>query len=107
MLSRFAGEPPHPLESQVETFIRQAFTTGTGGFVEYWRDASLGSIDVAASQVFGWRAVGMPRSKAGGAPNTQPAGPGRLGLTDAAIKAVQRDGGDPLTGFGHHQEGAQ
>ncbi len=102
LLSRFQGEAPHPLEGQVADFFREAFKSGTGGFVEYWRDASLGVIDVSRSQVFDWRAVDMPRSKGGGYGATSPRGPGRLGLANAAVRAVQRDlgaDGDPLKGF--------
>lgn len=99
ILSRFSGEPPHPLEEQVESFLRGAFTPGTGGFVEYWRDTSLGLIDVAGSRVFGWTSVDMPRSKAGGFADTNPVGPGRLGLTNAAILALQKQHKDPITGF--------
>jgi hypothetical protein len=93
ILCRFADDAPDTVaEAPVETFFRQAFTAGSGGFVEYWRDASLGAIDVSGSRVFGWTTVDLRRDQAG-SPN------GRLALTEAAIRGVQAAGGDPLTGF--------
>jgi hypothetical protein len=103
ILCRFKGEAPNPvLEEPIEQFYRKLFTPGTGGLIEYWRDASLGAIDITNSRVFGWVEVEIPREKAGGVPGpngTIPPGPGRSGLVDFAISAVQRDGGDPLEGF--------
>lgn len=95
ILCRFKGEPADPArERPIEQFYRSAFTPGTGGLVEYWRDVSLGRVDVSASRVFGWIEVDVPRSKA----NTG-SGATRSTLVDAAIRAVKRDGGDPITGF--------
>jgi len=97
ILCRFRGSAPNPsVEESVERFYRGAFTPGTGGLVEYWKDVSLGCIDITGSRVFGWVEVDIPREAAGGAP---PNGPGRKGLVDAAIRAVQATGGDPLKGF--------
>ncbi len=93
ILCRFADDAPNTVvEAPVEAFFREAFTPGTGGFVEYWRDASLGSIDITGSRVFGWTKVDLRRDQAG-SPT------GRLQLTDAAIRGVQAAGGDPITGF--------
>lgn len=103
ILCRFKGAAPDPaLEDPIENFYRRIFTPGTGGLVEYWRDASLGAIDITGSRVFplfGWVEVEITRDKAGGTPKTMPAGPGRGGLVDFAISAVQREGDDPLEGF--------
>ena len=100
ILCRFKGDAPGPaVEGPIEQFYRRLFTPGTGGLVEYWRDASLGAIDIAGSRVFGWVEVDISRAQAGGNRYTVPPGPGRGGLVDYAVSAVQRDGGDPLTGF--------
>lgn len=100
ILCRFKGAAPDPaLEDPLEKFYREIFTPGTGGLVEYWRDASLGVIDITGSRVFGWVEVEIPRDQAGGSSVTMPVGPGRAGLVDFAISAVQRAGGDPLQGF--------
>lgn len=100
ILCRFKGAAPDAaLEDPIENFYREIFTAGTGGLVEYWRDASLGAIDITGSRVFGWVEVEIPRDKAGGSSVTVPVGPGRSGLVDSAISAVQRAGGDPLEGF--------
>jgi hypothetical protein len=102
ILCRFKGSPPDPaLEAPIEQFYREAFTPGSGGLVEYWRDASLGSIDISDSRVFPpvlgeWVEVDIPRSAAGGTP---PNGPGRSGLVDYAIKAAKDKGFDPVNGF--------
>jgi hypothetical protein len=92
ILCRFKGSPPNPvLEDPIEKFYREAFTPGSGGLVEYWRDASLASVDISGSRVFGWIEVDIPRDQA--------ATPGRSGLVDAAIRAVQSNMGDSLEGF--------
>jgi hypothetical protein len=97
ILCRFKGSPPDPsLEGPIEQFYRGAFTPGTGGFIEYWRDVSLGAIDITGSRVFGWVEVDISREKAAGGP---PNGPGRSGLVDAAIRAVQSNGENPIDGF--------
>jgi hypothetical protein len=92
ILCRFKGSLPDPaLEGPIEQFYRGAFTPGTGGFVEYWRDASLGAIDIAGSRVFGWLEVDITRSNGA---------VGRVGLADAAIRALQQsNGSDALSGF--------
>jgi len=101
ILCRFQGSPPDPsLEGPIEEFFRSAFTPGTGGLVEYWRDASLGAIDISGSRVFGWLEVEIPRSKAGGNPKSVPSGPGRRGLIDYAVNALKRaEGEDALAGL--------
>jgi hypothetical protein len=104
ILCRFKGSAPNPeLEEPIERFYREIFTPGSGGLIEYWRDVSLGAIDITGSRIFGWVEVEIPRKKAGGTPpgpnGTTPPGPGRSGLVDFAISAVQREGGDPLGGF--------
>ncbi len=98
VLCRFKGAPPDStLEKPIEDFFRGAFTPGSGGLVEYWRDVSLGNIDISGSRVFGWVEVEISRDKAGGVP---PAGPGRSGLVNYAINAVKRlEGDEVLNGF--------
>jgi hypothetical protein len=97
ILCRFKGASPDlALEEPIEQFYRGAFTPGTGGLVEYWRDASLGAIDITGSRVFDWVEVDITRDKAG----VPPTGPGRLGLAKAAIRAVlQRNGSNALEGL--------
>jgi hypothetical protein len=100
ILCRFKGAAPNPaLEKPIEDFYRSIFSPGTGGLIEYWRDVSLGAIDISGSKVFGWVELEIPREKAGGSSITSPVGPGRVGLNDFAVKAVQRNGGDPIKGF--------
>ena len=39
ILCRFKGSAPNPaLEDPIAKFYREAFTPGSGGLVEYWRD---------------------------------------------------------------------
>ena len=101
ILCRFKGSPPDAsLEEPIANFYRGAFTPGSGGLVEYWRDASLGAIDITGSRVFGWIEIEIPRSKAGGAPDSMPPGPGRAGLLNYAVNAVKRqEGSEALNGF--------
>lgn len=95
ILCRFLGQPANPaVETSIEQFYRRVFTPGTGGLVEYWRDVSLGMIDISASRVFGWVEIGIARSNA----NTG-SGASRGTLIDAGISAAQRDGFDPVNGF--------
>ncbi len=97
---RFKGDGPHPDEARWEAFFREAFTSGTGGFVDFWRDASLGKVDVSGTQFFGWIEVDIARADAG-YDGTLPAEQRitRTVLTNKAIRAVQDAGGDPITGF--------
>ena len=99
ILCRFKGDPPHPTEPATEAFYRRLFQPGSGGLVEYWRDVSLGAIDITGSRVFDWVEVDIPRDKAGGSNLTDPVGPGRSGLVDAAIRAVLQQGEGRLDGF--------
>lgn len=95
ILCRFKGAPADPAkEAPIERFYRRAFTPGEDGLVEYWRDASLGKLDVSGSRVFGWIEVDIPRERA-----DQRANVTRSELVDAAIAAARRDGFDPVTGF--------
>jgi hypothetical protein len=65
ILCRFKGSSPDAaLEEPIERFYREAFTPGSGGLVEFWRDASLGAIDITDSRVFGWVEIEIPRDKA-------------------------------------------
>jgi len=59
--------------------------------VEYWRDVSMGGVDVTGSRVFDWVEIDIARINAGGI--------GRAALIDAAISACQRRGDDPLSRF--------
>jgi hypothetical protein len=91
ILCRFKGDPSDVnREGPAETFFREIFTPGTGGLVEYWRDVSMGGVDVSDSRVFDWVEVDIPRSRAA---------VGRSALVDAAIRASLGRGDDPLTGF--------
>ncbi len=101
ILCRFKGSTPDPvLEAPIEKFYREIFAPGTGGLVEYWRDVSLGKIDISGSRVFGWIEVEIKRSEAGGTPNSMPSGPGRKRLVNYAINAIkQQEGEDALNGF--------
>jgi hypothetical protein len=91
ILCRFKGAAGKPaVENPVKGFFERAFTPGTGGLVNYWRDASLGAIDITGSRVFDWVEIAIPRSKAGGHPGTTPAGPGRAGLITAARDAIEQ-----------------
>lgn len=95
ILCRFKGAPADPVrEGPIEKFYREAFTPGTGGLVEYWRDVTLGKIDISGSRVFGWIEVDLPRNKA----NTG-SGATRSTLVDAAIRAAKRAGFNPEAGF--------
>jgi hypothetical protein len=96
ILCRFKGSPAElsAKEEVIEKFFLEAFTPGTGGFVEYWRDVSLGAIDISGSRVFGWVEVEIERSAAGGTATSDPPGPGRAGLTEFAVNALKRREGD-------------
>jgi hypothetical protein len=95
ILCRFKGEVPDPsLEGPIERFYRNVFAPGTGGLVEYWRDVSLGAIDITGSRVFGWVEVDIPRSAAGIG-----SGEGRSTLVNRAIAAAKSRGDEPITGF--------
>lgn len=96
ILCRFKDAPPalSPDEVAIENFYRAAFTPGTGGFVEYWRDVSLGAVDVGGTRVFPWVEVEIARSEAGGTAGSIPPGPGRTGLARFAVNALKRRDGD-------------
>jgi hypothetical protein len=98
---RFKGDDPHPDEATWEAFYREAFKQGTGGLVDFWHDASLGKVDVSGTQFFGWIQVDIARADAGFLENPPEAVKQvtRTVLTNAAIRAVQDSGGDPITGF--------
>jgi hypothetical protein len=88
ILCRFKGLPGDPA---IEKFFREIFTPGSGGMVEYWHDASLGSVDISTSRIFGWIELDLERKDAGGVY--------RSTLIDAAIAAARRDGLEPVNGF--------
>src|SRR5689334_5689585 len=95
ILCRFKGEAPNPqLEKPIEQLYRGMFAPGTGGLVEYWRDVSLGAIDITGSKVFGWVELEITRAQAGIG-----AGATRSTLVDNAIKAAQNKHQDPVSGF--------
>jgi hypothetical protein len=95
ILCRFQGAAADPaVEGPIEQFYRGIFSPGSGGLVEYWRDVSLGVIDISQSRVFGWVEIDIPRAKAGVG-----SGENRSTLVRRAVEAVQRAGGDPLEGF--------
>ena len=95
ILCRFKGEAPNPtLEAPIERFYRSIFAPGTGGLVEYWRDVSLGAIDISGSKVFGWVELETTRAKAGIG-----SGANRSTAVDDAIRSAQRNGLDPINGF--------
>lgn len=78
-------------EDPVASFYREAFSRGTGGLVEFWREASLGMIDMSGSQVFGWVEVPMARAEAGGK--------GRTVMIDAAVAGAHAAGIEVVDGF--------
>ena len=95
ILCRFKGEAPNPtLEKPIEDFYRSIFSPGSGGLTEYWRDVSLGAIDISGSKVFGWVELEVTRAQAGIG-----SGANRSTLVDDAIKSAQRKQLDPLNGF--------
>ena len=97
ILCRFKGEGGNPLvERPVEQFYRGAFSPGTGGLVEYWRDVSLGMIDINGSQVFGWLEIDITRANAAW---LRGKGVQRRDLIDAAVRAAQSKRLDPVNGF--------
>lgn len=95
ILCRYKGELANStLEDPTEQFYRRVFSSGSGGMVEYWRDVSLGAIDVCGSQIFGW--VELEVALADGDTGS---GVTRGNTVDYAIAAAQRAGLDPVTGF--------
>ena len=48
-------------EDPVAAFYREIFAPGTEGLVEFWRDASLGAVDIRGTRVFDWVTVKVPR----------------------------------------------
>ncbi len=82
VLCRFKGVPG---DSAIEQFYRSIFAPGTGGLIEYWRDVSLGAIDVSGSRVYGWTELDLKRENAGMGETS------RQKLVDYAISAAQRD----------------
>lgn len=95
ILCRFRGDPPNPaVEAPIEKFYSNAFTPGTSGIVEYWRDASLGAIDISGSKVFDWIDVDLTRTKGAA---------GRVALAKAGERAILRKfGSHALDGFYGH-----
>lgn len=91
LLCRFKGEASVPATDQ---FYRELFSPIHAGMYDYWRDVSLGAIDLAGTQVFGPIELDLERKDAGIG-----SGHGRRQSIDAAIAAAQRDGLDPVTGF--------
>lgn len=92
ILCRFKGEAPNPaMEVPTEKFFREIFTAGTGGLVEYWRDASLAAIEITGSQVSQWIELSIFRSQAGGI--------GRTAMVNLAIQAAKSRGFNPVDGF--------
>ena len=95
ILCRFKGEVANPaVEKPIEDFYRGIFTPGTGGLVEYWRDASLGAITITGSKVFGWLELDIKRVNAGIGSGTT-----RSTLVDAAIRAATLHDPNALNGF--------
>jgi len=95
ILCRFKGEAPNPeVENPIEKLYRGIFTPGTGGLVEFWRDASLGAIAITGSKVFGWLELDITRANAGIG-----SGATRSTFVDAAIRAATRTNPDALKGF--------
>ena len=88
ILCRFNGGAG---DNNIERFARQAFAPGSGGLVEYWRDVSLGALDISKSQVFGWVELEITRAEAGGRSRTN--------LVREARKAARNAGIDVETDF--------
>lgn len=52
ILAKFRDKP---LETRPPSYYRDYYTRfGTGGQADYWRDVTLGAIDLSQSEVFGW-----------------------------------------------------
>jgi hypothetical protein len=61
LLSKF--EDSDDVEPQAPDFFRELLAgRGTGGLNDYWRDASLGAIDLNGTEVFGWKTLGDKRA---------------------------------------------
>ena len=88
LLCRFKDLPANPA---IENLFRGMFRPGASALVEYWRDVSLGSIDITGSTVMGWFELDITREQAGGQ--------NRVFLIDKAIEAAKRAGQDPQNGF--------
>src|SRR5215475_8487534 len=55
ILCRYKDQPQNPAAEQpIKDFFRRAFSQGAGGMIDYWRDVSLGAIDLRDSVIFGW-----------------------------------------------------
>jgi hypothetical protein len=52
VLCKFSDRPsePRPVDYYEDLFTRH----GTGGLADYWKDVSLGNLDLTGSRVFGW-----------------------------------------------------
>ena len=88
ILCRFKGGQG---DANIEQFIRQSFAPGSGGLVKYWRDISLGAVDISNSKIFGWVELEITRIEAGGK--------GRTALVNEAKKAAKNAGIDVETAF--------
>ena len=84
--------PDPTLENDVENFFRTAFTPGSGGLVEYWRDVTYGSVDISGSQVYGWVELGITRQRGGTG-----SGVGRRETCEYAVTAAQHAANNPMT----------
>lgn len=91
LLCRFKGEATTP---ETDDFYREMFSLAQGGLHDYWRDVSLGAIDLTGTRVFGPIELDLKRADAGVG-----SGHARRESIDAAIAAARREGIDPVTGF--------
>ena len=56
MLCKFSDTAT--IEPQPVEFFRDLFVTnGSGGLNDYWRDASLGAINLDGTEVLGWKTL--------------------------------------------------
>jgi hypothetical protein len=88
LLCRFKDLPGNPA---IENLFRGMFRPGATALVEYWRDVSLGVVDISGSRVMGWFELDITREQAGGK--------NRRFLIDKAVQAAKRSGQDPESGF--------
>jgi hypothetical protein len=97
ILCRYKDDDPDPaLEGAIKEFFEAAFTSGSGGLVEYWRDVTFGALDISASQVIDWVELDITRAEGG-----LGSGVSRVQTVQKAMEAAQRKGIDTFLSFNH------
>ena len=67
------GTPRIPTNRPWRRSTVRLFMPGSGGLVQYWRDVSLGHVDISKSRIFGWIEVDIPARAGGRLSRQQPA----------------------------------